>query len=299
MAASKVLMVEPKNFSSNPQTASDNFFQHENKNTGPAQIDSAAVKEFYLLKDKLINAGIEVFIKKQDDQLHTPDALFPNNWFSTHADGTLILYPMFAENRRSERRQHIIDDLKKYYRNLVDFTFYEKQNYFLEGTGSLVLDADNKIAYASISKRTGPFVLTEWIRKMKYELISFQSIDKNQQIIYHTNVMMCIADEFAIVCLDAIQNMEEKLKVENKLRETNHQIIAISFDQMHAFCANCLELENKSGEKFLVMSDLAFKNFKDDQLKMISKTCNIIHSDLSTIEIIGGGGARCMMAELY
>jgi len=299
MPAHKILMVEPKNFSSNPQTALDNFFQHQPVNSDPSKIESAALKEFHSLAEKLIRDGIEVIIKKQEDHLLTPDALFPNNWFSTHPDGTFILYPMQAENRRLERRTYLIDLLKKNYSKLIDFTFYENENSFLEGTGSLVLDSANKIAYASLSKRTDVHVLKEWSEKMRYELITFKSSDRNLQIIYHTNVIMCIADEFAIVCLDAIQNQKEKLKVESRLRETNHKIIEITLDQMQAFCGNCLELENKSREKFLVMSDLAFNNYNDVQLNLISNYCRIIHSDLSTIEKYGGGGARCMMAELY
>ena len=299
MPAHKVLLVEPRNFYSNPQTAFDNFFQHELKNSSPDEINSLAFEEFYSLVNKLTEAGIDVTVFKQEDDLFTPDATFPNNWFSTHPDGTLVLYPMKAENRRLERRPGVIAHLKKNYPQFVDLSFYESKSTFLEGTGSLVLDQRNKVAYASLSKRTDSHVLTEWSQLMNYELVTFTSFDSSHQMIYHTNVMMCLGDDFSIICLESIHDEKEKKLVQSKLNSTHHEIIEISTDQMQHFCGNCLPLENKSGQKFLVMSDRAFSNFKKDQLTMIEKFWSIIHSNLNTLETIGGGGARCMIAELF
>ncbi len=292
-------MIEPGNFYSNPQTAFDNFFQQNSKSDSPDLVNSSAMDEFYSFKNKLTEAGIDVTVFKQEDQLNTPDAGFPNNWFSTHPDGTLVLYPMHAENRRQERRPHIISILRKRYPTFVDLTFHESKNVFLEGTGSLVIDHVHRIAYASLSKRTNTQVLNEWAERMNQELITFTSRDKNEQVIYHTNVMMCVGDEFGIVCLEAIRDKKERLLVQSKLKLTHHEIIKISLDQMHHFCGNCLVLENLSGEKFLIMSDRAFRSFEKNQLETMQQFCTILHSDLNTLETFGGGGARCMIAELF
>ena len=299
MPAQKVLMIEPGNFYSNPQTAFDNFFQHETKNSSPEEINASAFKEFDSLVDKLTVAGIDVTVIRKDDDRKTPDAVFPNNWFSTHPDGTLVLYPMNAANRRLERRPGIISQLEKRYPRLIDLTFHEKNNAFLEGTGSLVIDHANSIAYASLSQRTDLSVLKNWSEAMNHQLVTFTSYDKNQQTIYHTNVMMCLGDAFAIVCLEAIRSDDEKNEVQSKLESTHHEIIEISLEQMHHFCGNCLVIENKSGKKFLVMSDNAYNHFTKDQLQTIETFCTIIHSNLETFETFGGGGARCMLAELY
>lgn len=299
MPANKVFMVEPGIFYSNPQTASDNFFQHAAKNNSPESILASAKNEFHSLVKKLIESGIDVVVHKQDETIDTPDAVFPNNWFSTHPGGILVLYPMKAMNRRLERKPDIVDSLKKYYPTCFDFTFHEKDNHFLEGTGSLVIDHKNQLVYVALSERTNLIVLKAWSKKMNYELVKFKSNDVNQKIVYHTNVMMCLDDSVAIVCLESISDQKEKNKVRSTLIETEHELIEISMEQMHHFCGNCLGLENSSGEKFLVMSENAFKNFAKDQLQTLEKYCSIIHTNLDTIEAYGGGGARCMLTELY
>jgi hypothetical protein len=299
MTASSVLMIEPKNFISNPQTVGDNFFQASQADNSVAEINMIASVEFQALRKKLEEAGIEVQVYRQEDNLETPDAIYPNNWFSTHSNGTLIIYPMLAPNRRLERRADILQKLKKKYPLHIDLSPNENKYTFLEGTGSLVIDHENKIVYASLSERTSSNLLFEWSRLMHHELVLFTSYDAPDKLIYHTNVMMCLADKFAIVCLDAIPSLDEKRQVRSKLEETNYQIIDISLAQMHHFCANSLQLQNKEGAKYLVMSDKAFTNFTHEQLKTIQNFSNIIHSDLSTIEKYGGGGARCMLAELF
>jgi hypothetical protein len=299
MTASSVLMIEPKNFISNPQTVGDNFFQASPIDTFTEEINTKAIIEFYSLKEKLEAAGIDIHLYKQEDTLDTPDALYPNNWFTTHRNGTLIIYPMLAPNRRLERRSGILKDLKKKYPLQIDLVPNENKNTFLEGTGSLVIDHNNSIVYASLSERTSTNLLFEWSRLMKHELVLFSSYDMNDKLIYHTNVMMCLSEKFAIVCLDAIPGMDEKRQVKTRLEETNHQVIEISLAQMHHFCANCLQLQNSNGERYLIMSDNAFQHFTPDQLERIHIFSRIIHSDLSTIEKYGGGGARCMLAELF
>ena len=292
-------MVEPGDFYSNPQTAFDNFFQQEMKNISREKINASALKEFHAFENKLTLAGIDVTVCRQDDGLMTPDAVFPNNWFSTHPEGTIVLYPMNAGNRRLERRPGIIVQLRKSYSRLVDLTNHESNNKSLEGTGSLVIDHAHGITYASLSQRTDPAVLKKWSEEMNHELITFTSYDSNQQIIYHTNVMMCLADEFAVVCMDAIRSDEERKAVQSRLIATQHEIIEISMEQMHHFCGNCLALENTSGKKLLAMSDNAYNHFTKDQLRTIETYCSIIHSNLETLETFGGGGARCMLAELF
>ena len=189
--------------------------------------------------------------------------------------------------------------LEKKYHKRIDLSINEKKNSFLEGTGSLVLDRINKIAFSSLSERTSTNLVFEWTRLMNYQSLFFSSFDKNEKLIYHTNVMFCLADKFAIVCLEAIQTADEKRQVKSKLEETNHEIIEISKNQLHHFCANCLQLQNKKGELFLIMSDNAFNNFLPEQLNSINNSCRIIHTDLNTIEKHGGGSARCMIAELF
>jgi hypothetical protein len=299
MTASSVLMIEPRNFISNPETVSDNFFQASSADIPAEEINIMVSLEFSSLKTKLEENGIEVNLYWQQDDLDTPDAMYPNNWFSTHGNGRLIIYPMRALNRRLERRISILNVLKKKYPVHIDLAPNENKGAFLEGTGSLVLDHERKIAYASLSERTSSNLLFEWSRLMGYELVLFTSYDKEGRVIYHTNVMLCIADKYAIVCLDAIPGMDEKRQVKTRLEETNHVIIAVTLPQMHHFCANCLQLQNSQGEKFLVMSDNAYEHFTDEQRATIEKFNPVIHTNLRTIEKYGGGGARCMLAELF
>lgn len=299
MAARKVLMVEPGNFVSNPQTLGDNFFQQHPSSISKDELDKLAKKEFDALVEVLTDAGIEVRVFRQKDSLITPDAVFPNNWFSTMPEGTCILYPMMAENRRLERRADIISFLDSNYRKIIDLTHDENRGIFLEGTGSLVIDHKNKIAYASLSQRTSSNLIFEWEKLTGYQAILFSSYDKNNQLIYHTNVVMCLAEKFAIICPEAMEDEDARNRVKASLLETNHEIIEISLEQMSHFCGNCLELENRKSEKFLLMSALAFNHFTETQKENIEKHSKILQSDLHTIETFGGGSARCMVAELF
>lgn len=295
--AGKVLMVAPRNFISNPETAEDNYFQKEQ--TGFNFTQEQVNEEFSNLKNILTSHGIEVLVYNQTDQLNTPDAIFPNNWFSTHSDGRIILYPMKAENRRLERRQEIISQLSVYYPNRIDFSAFEKKDQYLEGTGSLVLDHRNKIAYAALSQRTNKSALEEWAKEMSFEPICFHAADQNKQAVYHTNVLLAIADSFAIICSASIPDDTERQTVLQSLHKYQGEILDISFDQMNHFCGNCLALQNKTGEHFLIMSSNAYHHFTTEQKTMMRKTCTLLHCDLEAIETLGGGGARCMLAELF
>lgn len=299
MNAQKVLLVEPGNFISNPQTAGDNFFQ---KSAGDLTADQLAVvvrREFDGLVKTLTDAGIEVIVFRQEDAWVTPDAIFPNNWFSTLPGGTVVLYPMMAENRRLERRADIIRFLDKSYPHKIDLTRDEQRGIFLEGTGSLVVDHANRTAYASLSKRTSINMVFEWSKLTGYKVVAFTSYDMHHENIYHTNVMMCLADRFAIVCMDAIENEDGRERVRTSLEKTGREIIEITPEQMHHFCGNCLALENKNKEQFLLMSAQSHNHFSDDQREQIEKFCSILVADVTTIELTGGGGARCMVAELF
>lgn len=295
--ARKVLMVEPRDFHSNPETLRDNSFQQDSSDS--SNLNTKASQEFYALKKLLETNGISVQSYSQTDEHSTPDAIFPNNWFSTHPDGTFVLYPMKAFNRRLEKRVELIKELQKNYPAQKDFSEYESHDHFLEGTGSLVLDHENHIAYAALSQRTHPEVLKEWSKQMNYQLITYHALDNAGQIVYHTNVVMTVGEGFAIVCTDSIRETEERSTVRQSLEKSRHEVIEISPVQMHNFCGNCLELENHSGKKILVMSTRAFEAFDNDQKARIEKYATIVHCDLSTIETHGGGGARCMIAELF
>ncbi len=214
-------------------------------------------------------------------------------------DGYYIQYPMMALNRRLERRHQVISFLDRLYPKTIDLTHVETRGIFLEGTGSLVIDHSNRIAYASLSQRTSSNILFEWSKLTGYEVVIFSSLDKNGEQIYHTNVMMTLCERFAIICLSAIDDEEAKERVVKSLVRTGHELIEISLGQMHHFCGNCLELENNKGERFLVMSDHAYGHFSDFQKMQIEKHCRVLHTNLDTIETFGGGGARCMLAELY
>ena len=298
--ANKILMIRPVQFGFNPQTAESNSFQKK-INLEAETIQKKALEEFNLMAKGLQNLGIEVLIFEDTKEKYTPDSVFPNNWFSTHPNGTFCLYPMEAEARRFEREGKIIDELKKEFnpKEIFDLTSFENEGKFLEGTGSLVLDYKNKIAYASISSRTNPKVLDIWVEKLGFELVKFTSFDENKKAIYHTNVMMCLGDKFAVVCLKSIVDKIEREKLVQKLRETNKEIIKISHCQMNNFAGNMLLLKNKLEEKFLVMSESAFNSLNDLQIKKLKTHAKLVLFDIETIETCGGGSARCMIAEIF
>ena len=291
----KIVMIEPRGFSYNEETGNDNFFQ----STATLKVPSeTALKEFHEFKNKLMKAGIEVNVYSPADEIISPDSVFPNNWFSTTPNGQLILYPMMAANRRLERREELIEKIKKNYSEIIDLTYLEKDELYLEGTGSLVIDHQNKIVFASLSQRTNKKALQEWNKKLNYEINTFESVDQNNEIIYHTNVVMSLADGFAIICLDAIKEKKDRDAIQEKLSSKN-ELIIISKEQMHSFSGNCIELKNNSGERFIIMSTQAYHAFTERQKNRMIRYATIIHSGLTTIETIGGGSARCMIAELF
>ena len=291
-------MIRPVAFDFNPETAVNNAFQQAGSN-GDAQ--RKAEKEFDDFVHKLRGAGVDVTVVQDTPSPLTPDSIFPNNWISFHEDGTIILYPMFAVNRRAERKPHVLDVLREKFKikHTINLTQYEDQHLFLEGTGSMVLDRVNKISYACISPRTDISILKDWCTQTGFTPCSFRSVDQNGGEIYHTNVMMCVADHYVVICLDSIPDAEEKNKVILQITESGKEIISITLDQMNEFAGNMLQVENKDDKKYLVMSSRAFHSLTPEQVKKINQYNEILHSDLSTIETNGGGSARCMMAEIF
>jgi hypothetical protein len=299
-----ILMVRPANFGFNPETASNNFYQKKDERN-PSEINRLAQMEFDQFVGLLLEKGINVLVVEDTDEPKKTDAIFPNNWFSTHHDGKLVLYPMFSSNRRLERRKDLIELLmKKGFRitEIVDLTFFEKDGQFLEGTGSLILDRVNKIAYSCRSLRTHAVPLNYFGRIMGYELVDFEAsqlVDNIVSPIYHTNVMMHVGSEIAVVCLDSIPMASEKLKVQEYLEKTGKKMIPITTKQKFNFAGNMLELKNKDGAKFTVMSDAAFQSLGEVQINSIKRFTEIIVPKIPIIEKIGGGSARCMMAEIF
>lgn len=316
-------MIRPVRFSYNSQTAVNNAFQESGI---PEELSQRqALKEFDAYVEMLRNEGIEVMVVEDTATPHTPDSIFPNNWLSLHSADELaegasrvaVLYPMFAENRRAERRQDIIEALTGAVAPsctgaadapscasaaLLDLTSYEKRNLFLEGTGSLILDRNEHLAYACQSPRTCEEVLEEWSSKMGYDYFLFHAEDMNGNPIYHTNVMMSVGEQLAIVCLDAITDIEERMSLIELLEESDKEIVEISLEQMNEFAGNMLQLHTvKEGELkyIMVMSARAKDSLDQDQIEAIEKYCKIVAPDLEFIERNGGGSARCMLAEIF
>lgn len=301
-ATSRILMIRPVNFGFNTETAESNAFQ--NSQLAAQTKDTAqetAQREFDEMARQLRAMGVDVIVYDDTTEPYTPDSIFPNNWISFHASGTVVLYPMQAENRRLERRQDIVDDLRKNYHvaKVVDLTHFEQEGKFLEGTGSMILDRMNKVAFASLSPRTHPDVLAEFSRRTNYRIVSFHAADANGQAIYHTNVLMCIADTFAVVCLSAITDPDERLMVRQELEKLNKRVIDISLEQMANFAGNMLMVTTNKGQKLLVMSTRAFESLTPKQIDLLDDYTTLVHFDLSMIENNGGGSARCMMAEVH
>ena len=295
---SHILMIRPSHFDFNKETAVNNSFQI---NTGDMLVPEKALKEFDQFVIKLSSYDIDVTVVQDTADPYTPDSIFPNNWISFHSEDTICLYPMFAENRRKERKQSVLDQISSKFdlTNTIDFTEQEERARFLEGTGSMVLDREHKIAYACLSVRTDENILQQFCDEMGYTPLVFESVDAEEYPIYHTNVMMCVADQFVVICLDSIHNQDEKDILIKTLLRTGKVIIQISIDQMNHFAGNMLQLENNSGTKYLVMSTQAFQSLTEEQIKQIKVFNDIIHSDISTIEKNGGGSARCMIAEIF
>lgn len=296
-----VLMIRPASFCANAQTAESNRFQQTSaSHANPQQIAST---EFDTLATVLRNAGVRVHIFDDSAEPETPDALFPNNWVSFHADGTVVLYPMMAPNRRLERRVDILESLTRVHgfhaSRIVDLSPHENEGRFLEGTGSLVLDRAHRVAYACLSPRTDLQVLGEFSQQLDYEIVAFDATDQLGVPIYHTNVLMSIGSKFAVVCVESIRE-EQRSAVLDSLGATGHTVVEITRPQMHGFAGNILQLATAKGGSVIALSDSAHKAFTAEQRKqLVSLAGPLVSAPISTIETLGGGSVRCMLAEIH
>ncbi|MGR7812251.1 citrulline utilization hydrolase CtlX [Lacinutrix undariae] len=299
-----ILMIRPVNFRMNEQTAVNNYFQEE-LSLKNIEINAKAQNEFDVFVEKLTAVGIQVIVEHDAKELDTPDSIFPNNWVSFHSNGDVGLYPMFAENRRKERREEVLLRLEKEgfeINNVVDYTSAEDEGLFLEGTGSLLLDRVNEKAYCALSARADEELFIEFCEDFEYTPIVFnanQTVDDKRLPIYHTNVMMCLAENFTVICLESIDDKKERKNVVSSLKKDGKQIIEISEAQMHQFAGNMLQLRGADDKRYLVMSEAAHNSLTASQIARIEKHCTILSSSLQTIETCGGGSARCMMAEVF
>ena len=299
-----ILMIRPAQFRMNEQTAVNNYFQ-ASAGISPEEVVKKSQEEFDAYVSVLREKGVQVTVVQDTEDPDTPDALFPNNWVSFHQDATVALYPMFAENRRLERREAVLEILEEegfIIDQVMDYTAAEASGIFLEGTGSLILDRVHKKAYCALSSRADEELFIEFCEDFEYTPVIFtanQTVNGSRLPIYHTNVMMCLAETFAVICLDSIDDKKERKALLNHLKEDGKEIIAISEAQMHSFAGNMLQVLGSEEAPYLVMSSTAYKSLTPDQLSKIEQHCEIIHADLSTIETCGGGSARCMMAEVF
>lgn len=297
-ATPHILMIRPVNFGYNAETAVNNAFQVAGQD---AQAQQKAQQEFDGYVSMLHNNGVDVIVVNDTPEPHTPDSIFPNNWVSFHSDGTVCLYPMFADNRRQERKPHVLEKLRERFiiERTFDLTHHEKDQLFLEGTGSMVLDRDLKIAYACLSPRTHQTVLEEWCRALDYQPIVFDAVDGAGRPVYHTNVVMCVADRYVVICMDALPAAEERELVRNTIDQSGKELIDITMEQMNRFAGNMLQVASIQGETLLVMSTQAYESLTPEQVNRLRSYNRIIHAPLYTIETNGGGSARCMMAEVF
>lgn len=299
-----IVMIRPVAFRMNEQTAVNNYYQKENNGMLPATITAKAQNEFDGLVAKLKEVGVNVIVVDDTKDTDTPDSVFPNNWISFHETGDVILYPMFAENRRLERRDDILDLLEDegfVINDVMDYSSAEEEGIFLEGTGSIVLDRANGKAYCALSPRADEDLFIEFCEDFEYSPIIFnayQTVDGNRELIYHTNVMMAIGETFAIICSECIDDKTERKSVVESLKQDGKEIIYITENQVSAFAANMLQI-NGADKNYLVMSESAYNSLNKGQISQIEKHTSILYSDLETIETYGGGSARCMMAEVF
>lgn len=300
-----ILMIRPVNFRMNEQTMVNNYYQKASEHVLPDTVNAKAQKEFDDFVNKLQNVGVQVIVVQDELEPDTPDAVFPNNWISFHEDGSVALYPMFAENRRLERREDVLDILEQHgfvINNLVDYTSAEEAHLFLEGTGSMVLDRVNQKAYCALSPRSDEELFIEFCEDFEYTPVIFsatQTINGQRKPIYHTNVMMCIGETFAVICLDSIDDKAERKNVVSHLKQDGKEVIAITEHQLNSFAGNMLQVQGANGESYLVMSETAYDSLAPNQIEALKKHTQILKSTLNTIETCGGGSARCMMAEVF
>lgn len=300
--ASAVLMIRPVRFHSNALTAASNRFQGK-FDASEEQQQAAALAEFDVLAGVLVQAGIHVVVIEDTAEPHTPDSIFPNNWVSFHANGTVVLYPMEAANRRTERRQDIIDSLVREHdfhaSRIIDLTAHENRGRYLEGTGSLVLDRTHRIAYACLSSRTDLDVLGDFAQQLDYEIVAFDAVDRNGIPVYHTNVLMNVGQDLAVICDESIVRDEQREAVMRSLRTTGHEVVSLTHEQMDAFAGNMLELCTKSGLRLVAMSEQARASLTEAQLAVIEKNASIVSAPIDRIESSSGGSVRCMLAEIH
>ncbi|HMI62053.1 MAG TPA: arginine deiminase-related protein [Puia sp.] len=296
---SHLLMIRPVNFSFNAETAVNNAFQSATTNDNDAQ--KKALEEFEGFAALLKNNGVDVTIIDDTPDPYTPDSIFPNNWVSFHGDGTVCLYPMYAQNRRLERKPEVLRQISRKFdiRATLDFSGYEQQGLFLEGTGSMVLDRDKKIAYAGLSPRTDQSVLLDFCKKMDYTPKSFTAVDGKGSSIYHTNVVMCVADRYVVVCFASIPDPTERESLIETIRKSGKEAVDISLSQLNQFAGNMLQVHNDKGENLLVMSSQAYASLEPAQISRLTGFNRVLHAPLTTIETNGGGSARCMLAEIF
>jgi hypothetical protein len=302
-SAPAILMIRPIRFSANPQTAASNAFQKLAGDGAAQDTQARALREFDDLVAALRGQGVEVHVFEDTPEPHTPDSIFPNNWLTTHPDGTVVMYPMQAENRRPERRPDIVRDLvdKAGFRvsEILDLASTEADHRFLEGTGSMVLDRANRVVYACVSPRTDRELLASWAERFGYQPIIFTAVDGGGQQIYHTNVMMCVGQHFAVVCSASIPDAAERRKVLSTLASTGHDVVEITPAQMNAFAGNMLEVLGVDGGSVVAMSSRAADALTRDQREVLERHATIVSSDITTIEDCAGGSVRCMMAEIF
>ncbi len=296
----KIMMIRPASFQFNNETAANNAFQTAGDYDSEA-IKAKAIEEFDAMVALLRSKNITVEVIQDTAEPAKPDAIFPNNWISFHQDGTVVTYPMYAENRRIERREDIIDTLGQKYQVSKRYTFdyYEEENRFLEGTGSMLFDREHNIVYACLSPRTDIVVLEKYSVLMGAKKIAFRSVDREGQDIYHTNVMMALGIDFCVICLESIKNEVEKKEILESLEVTGKQVVDITYDQMENFAGNMLQVSNGNGERYLILSQAAYDSLTTDQVNTLSELTNILPIPITTIETLGGGSVRCMMAEVF
>lgn len=300
-----ILMIRPIDFRLNEQTLGTNFYQQKIENTLASTINKNAQKEFDALVSALREKGVQVIVVNDTEEFVTPDAVFSNNWVSFHQNGSVAIYPLFAENRRLERREAVLEYIEKegfLIENVLDYTAAEEEEVFLEGTGSMVLDRVHRKAYCSLSARTDEELFIEFCEDFEYTPVIFkanQTINNTREAIYHTNVMLCVATTFAVVCLAAIDDKKERKNLVKHLKQDGKKIIEITEEQLFCFAGNMLQVLGANNEPYLVMSTAAFTCLTTSQKAKIDNECGIVHSPLPTIETCGGGSARCMLTEVF
>ena len=300
-----ILMIRPVAFRMNEQTAVNNYYQKVLDGLTPETVNAKAQEEFDTFVNKLRMVGVDVTVVEDTLDPDTPDSIFPNNWISFHENGDVVLYPMFAENRRAERREDVLDILEDkgfVINEIMDYTLAEEDNVFLEGTGSLLLDRENGKAYCALSPRADEELMIEFCEDFEFTPVifeAFQTVNNERKLIYHTNVMMCLGDTFAVICADCIDDKKERKMVLDSLRGDDKEVILITEDQVNNFAGNMLEVKGSDDRRYLVMSSSAYNSLTKKQVAQLEEHITILHSSLDTIEACGGGSARCMMAEIF